>query len=98
LLLILAIHVIFVLVGSGEGKKWTMNPQWISFAIRHSLQECIKTKERVTVQSNGGTLVAKRKATLQGYESDVWYDKSAITNILSLANVSKHLTFDNILF
>ena len=46
-------------------------------------------KETVTIQSNDGTLVTKKKATLEGYKFNVWYNKKAITNVLSLANVSK---------
>jgi protein tyrosine phosphatase len=47
------------------------------------------TKKKVTIQSNGGTLMARKLATIQGYQHKVWFDKQAITNILSLANVSK---------
>jgi hypothetical protein len=56
-----------------------------------------KTKETITVQSNGGTLVAKKKATLKGYKFDVWFDKRAITNVLWLANISKQyrVTYDS---
>jgi hypothetical protein len=55
------------------------------------------TKETVTVQSNEGTLVAKKKTTLKWYTFDVWFDRRAITNILSLANVSKQygVTYDS---
>jgi hypothetical protein len=55
------------------------------------------TKKKVTIQSNGGTLVARKLATIKGYQHKVWFDKRAITNILSLANVSKQyrVTYDS---
>jgi hypothetical protein len=55
------------------------------------------TKKKVTIQSNGATLVARKLATIEGYQHKVWFDKRAITNILSLANVSKQyrVTYDS---
>ena len=49
-----------------------------------------------TVLGNGGTLEVHQKLTTPGYETDFWYDSKAITNILSLANMSKQyrVTYD----
>jgi hypothetical protein len=40
----------------------------------------------MTVKGNGGTLSTTTKAFLKNY-GEVWFDKHAITNILSLRNV-----------
>jgi hypothetical protein len=47
---------------------------------------------------NGGKLTTKIKADLKGY-GEVWFNECAITNILSLKNVSKkqgfHVSYDS---
>jgi hypothetical protein len=49
------------------------------------------------LQSNGGKMTVKNKATIDGYQSDVWFSKDAITNILSLDNLTKQyqVTYDS---
>jgi hypothetical protein len=57
----------------------------------------MRSKHSVHVTGNGGTLVVKRKATLNGYHAKVWFHAKAITNILALANVKKQyrVTYDS---
>jgi hypothetical protein len=53
----------------------------------------------MTVMGNGGKLTTNLKADLEGY-GEVWFDERAITNILSLKNVSKkkgfHMSYDSV--
>ena len=46
------------------------------------------TPDSMTVLGNGGSITTNQKAHVCNY-SDVWFDKRAITNILSLKNVQK---------
>ncbi len=39
--------------------------------------------------SNGGTMTVRHKAKIAGYDQQVWFDKKAITNIISLKNLIK---------
>ena len=50
----------------------------------------------MTVHGNGGTLTTNQKAHVHNY-GDVWFHEKAITNILSLKNVSRHfhVTYDS---
>ena len=50
----------------------------------------------MSVHGNGGTLTTNMKAHVKDY-GDVWFDTNAITNILSLKNVSSkfHVTYDS---
>jgi hypothetical protein len=41
------------------------------------------------LKSNGGTMEVKKQAIMPGYHAHIWYNKKAITNILSLSNVIK---------
>ena len=41
----------------------------------------------MTIHSNGGTLTTNHKAHVRNY-GDIWFHEKAITNILSLKNVS----------
>jgi len=56
------------------------------FCNRKFVSHVWKTKHSMTVHGNGGTLTTNMKAHVDNY-GDVWYDPSAITNILSLKNV-----------
>jgi hypothetical protein len=38
------------------------------------------------LKCNGGTMVVPRKATMPGYNKDVWFSTRAITNIIALSN------------
>ena len=50
----------------------------------------------MTVHGNGDTLTTKMKAHVKNY-SDIWFDTSAIANILSLKNIRSklHVTYDS---
>jgi hypothetical protein len=67
------------------------------FCNKHFVTGVAKSYDSVTVTGNGGTLVVKQKATLNGYHTKIWFDKRAITNILALANVAKQycVTYDS---
>jgi hypothetical protein len=49
------------------------------------------------LKSNGGTMEVKKQAIMPGYHMQVWYNKKAITNILSLSNMIKQyqVTYDS---
>ena len=53
--------------------------------------------QSLTVWGNGRTLEVHQKATIPGYETDVWYDSKEITNILSPTNMSTQyrVTYDS---
>jgi hypothetical protein len=36
------------------------------------------------LKNNGGTMVVTRKATMSGYNKDVWFSTRAITKIIAL--------------
>ena len=44
--------------------------------------------DSMTVLGNGGSITTNHKAHVHNY-GDIWFDKRAITNILSLKNVQK---------
>jgi hypothetical protein len=56
-----------------------------------------KSSRNLRLQSNGGTMSVTHKARMPGYHAPVWYDKKAITNILSMHNVIKQyrVTYDS---
>jgi hypothetical protein len=56
-----------------------------------------RSKKSLTLKSNGGTMVVKQKADVPGYEFPVWFDKTAITNILALSKLIKQyrVTYDS---
>jgi hypothetical protein len=49
------------------------------------------------LKSNGGTIVVNRKATIMGYNKDVWLSTRAITNIIALRNLihQYRVTYDS---
>jgi hypothetical protein len=48
-----------------------------------------KSTTSMRLKSNGGTMVVNRKATMTGYNKDVWFSTRAITNIIALSNLIK---------
>jgi hypothetical protein len=59
-----------------------------------------KTRKATTLMRlkiNGGTMVVTRKATMMGYNKDVWFSTRAITNIITLSNLIQqyHVTYDS---
>jgi hypothetical protein len=51
---------------------------------RNLVKRTFHSKERMHLKSNGGILVVNKKAELSGHHSQVWYNKNAIANIISL--------------
>jgi hypothetical protein len=49
------------------------------------------------LKSNSGTMVVTGKATMTGYNKDVWFSTRAITNIIALSNLIQqyHVTYDS---
>jgi hypothetical protein len=56
-----------------------------------------KSTTRLRLKSNGGTMVVTRKATIPGYNKDVWFSTRAITNIIALRNLIQQyrVTYDS---
>ena len=54
------------------------------------------TSESMNVLGNGGSITTNQKAHVRNY-GDIWFDKRAITNILSLKNAQKRyrVTYDS---
>jgi hypothetical protein len=46
-----------------------------------------KSTTSMRLKNSGGTLVVTRKATMPGYNRDVWFNTRAITNIINLSNL-----------
>jgi hypothetical protein len=61
------------------------------------VESTFKSSHSMRLKSNGGTMEVKKQAKMPGYHVHVWYNKKAITNILSLSNVIKqyHVTYDS---
>ena len=59
--------------------------------------DIIPSAQSLIVRDNSGTSEVHQKAKIPGYKTDIWYDRKAITNILSLGNMSKQyrLTYDS---
>jgi hypothetical protein len=53
------------------------------------VESTFKSSHSMRLKSNGGTMEVKKQAIMPGYHVHVWYNKKAITNILSLSNVIK---------
>jgi hypothetical protein len=52
-----------------------------------------KSTTSMRLKSNGGTMVVTRKATMPGYNMDVWFSTRAITNIIALSNLIQQYRF-----
>jgi hypothetical protein len=68
------------------------------FCNKKLVKNISQVHDTMTVMGKGGTLTTKTKAGLKGY-GKVWFNERAITNILSLKNVSKkqgfHVPYDS---
>jgi hypothetical protein len=53
------------------------------------VESTFKSSHSMRLKSNGKTMEVKKQAIMPGYHVHVWYNKKAITNILSLSNVIK---------
>jgi hypothetical protein len=56
-----------------------------------------KSTTSMRLKSNGGTMVVTWKATMPGYNKDVWFSTRAITNIIALSNLIQkyRVTYDS---
>jgi hypothetical protein len=56
-----------------------------------------KSTTSMRLKSNGGTMLVNRKATIPGYNKDVWFSTRAITNIIALSNLIQQyrITYDS---
>jgi hypothetical protein len=56
-----------------------------------------KSTTSMILKSSGGTMVVTRKATMPGYNKDVWFSTRAITNIIALSNLIQQyrVTYDS---
>jgi hypothetical protein len=61
------------------------------------VESTFKSSHSMRLKSNGGTMEVKKQAIMPGYHEHVWYNKKAITNILSLSNMIKQycVTYDS---
>jgi hypothetical protein len=69
-----------------------------SSSVKIDLWEVIrKSTTSMILKSNGGTMVVTRKATMMGYNKDVWFITRAITNIIALSNLIQQyrVTYDS---
>jgi hypothetical protein len=56
-----------------------------------------KSTTNMRLKSNGGTMVVTQKATMPGYNKDVWFSTRAITNNFALSNLIQQyrVTYDS---
>jgi hypothetical protein len=61
------------------------------------VNKAIKSRSNMRLKSNGGTMVVIRKATMEGYNKNVWFSTQAITNIIALRNLihQYRVTYDS---
>jgi hypothetical protein len=67
------------------------------FRSNSLVKKVYKASRKMRLKSNGGTMMVSHKATVAGYNQDVWFSKNAITNIISLKNLIKQyqVTYDS---
>jgi hypothetical protein len=67
------------------------------FCNPHLVKEVTKTSNVMNLQSNGGTMQIRHKASISGYHKQVWFSKFALTNIIALSNLIKQyrVTYDS---
>ena len=51
------------------------------------VERIYKSKNKMILHSNGGEIVIYHKAVVAGCIKDLWFDKTAITNIFALKNL-----------
>ena len=57
------------------------------------MAEIFKSYSTMLLKSNGGTMEVGQKATIVGYNQEVWFSSRAITNIISLSNLITQYVF-----
>jgi len=67
------------------------------FCNRAFVEETMKSSSSLRLKSNGGTMMVRQKAKVNGYHANVWFSEKAITNIFALGNVVKQyrVTYDS---
>ena len=60
------------------------------------MERIYKTKKKMRLCSNGLKMVTDHKAVVSGYITDMWFDKTAITDIFSLKKLIQQyrVTYD----
>jgi uncharacterized protein YodC (DUF2158 family) len=53
------------------------------------VESTFKSSHNMQLKSNGEMMEVKKQAIMPGFYMHVWYNKKAITNILSLSNMIK---------
>jgi hypothetical protein len=67
-------------------------------SVKIDLREVIhKSTTSMILKSNSGTMVVTPKATMLGYNKDVWFSTRVITNIIALSNLIQQyrITYDS---
>ena len=57
------------------------------FCNRHLVKSVSNSDSPMQLHSNGGSMQVVQKATMTGYQHEVWFSKHALTNILALSNL-----------
>lgn len=67
------------------------------FCNEKLVEQTFRSRSKLNLKSNGGTMVVHRKAKVPGYGMNVWFSTRAIANILSLKNLAAqfHVTYDS---
>jgi hypothetical protein len=81
-------------VAGGEEKLVVNN---VTFKLSVNFDDLAKTVNVMNLQSNGGTMQIRHKASITGYHHQVWFSKFALTNIIALSNLIKQyrVTYDS---
>jgi hypothetical protein len=69
------------------------------FCNERLVYDITKALKPMLLQSNGGTMPIRYKASIKGYHRRVWFDKNAITNIICQKHLKKQyrITYDSAL-
>jgi uncharacterized protein YodC (DUF2158 family) len=59
------------------------------FCNPNLVENVTKTSNVMNLQSNGGTMQIRHKASITGYHHDIWFSRFAINNIIALSNLIK---------
>ena len=92
-------HISLQLFQADELRTWVLldNQSTTSiFCNRNIVNDIHFVTEIMELQTNGGYLISDKKCTIP-YFGEVWYNKKAVTNVLSLALVKRHyrVTYDS---